>query len=117
MRVAVVDVALHLLHLGKHRIEVKFRLGRELGNELVHGDFALGAAGNVVGIERLAVDFLAFLLNKPKGFLHGFARGSTRADSADFLGRKNPSDIGFAVGIVLRRMGGFVSHAVPQCCV
>ena len=116
MFVAVINTALHLLHFGENGIEVKFRLGREFGNKLVQGDFALGAAGHIVGIERLAVNFLAVLLYEPEGFLNGLARGCASTHPADFLGGEDPANIGFAVvvGIALRVFGRLTGHAHPQ---
>ena len=115
VRVAAFDVALHLLHFGKDGVEVKLGLGRKFGNQLVQGDLALGAAGHIVGVERLAVDFLAVLFNKPKGLLHCFARRGAGADAANLLGGKDPPNVSLAVG-GMRVIWRLTCHAVPQYC-
>ena len=93
--IALFNGALHFLHLGVDRIEVKLRFGRKFGEEFVHGDFALGAAWHVVGVERLALNDFAVLLNEPEAFLYCFAGRGACAYPADFLRGEHAAHIGF----------------------
>ena len=106
--VPVVHGMLQFLHLGIDGIEVKLRFRRELADQLVHGDLALGTAGHIIGVERLALNDVAVLLNEPESLLHGFAGRGAGAHSADFLGGKYSAHLGLAaVGGVPGGRGGF----------
>ena len=113
------DGLFQLLHLRVHGIHVEFRLGRKLGDQLVHADLALGTAGNIVGVQRLTFDVLPLLFHKPECFLDGLAGGRPGSYAADFLCGKDAAHFHGLAGRRGRRVRCVQLHAVsakPSRC-